>query len=158
MSDRAAILLRYHDLVLQRQDELLDLVQIESGKARRNAPEEVLDVAINSRYYAIHAKSYLSLKISAAARASPAYLNAGALPSPWSSRYHCPLNYPLALAVSDAIPGVNCRQCSCSQTCPETPFTALFAVQLLQDAGLPETCFRLSRDAVILLAPSNCRE
>ena len=40
------IFLRYHDLVLDKQDELLDLLQIESGKARRHAFEEVLDVAI----------------------------------------------------------------------------------------------------------------
>ena len=30
----AAVLLRYHDLVLDRQDELLDLIQLENGKAR----------------------------------------------------------------------------------------------------------------------------
>ena len=47
-----AILLRFHDLVLARQDEILDLVQLESGKARRHAFEEVLDVAIVARYYA----------------------------------------------------------------------------------------------------------
>src|SRR3954465_8429789 len=43
------ILMRYHDLVLDNQEELLDLLQIESGKARRHAFEEVLDVAITAR-------------------------------------------------------------------------------------------------------------
>ena len=33
--ERAAVLLRFHDLVLDRQDEVLDLIQLESGKARR---------------------------------------------------------------------------------------------------------------------------
>ena len=35
VSERAAVLLRFHDLVLQRQDEILDLIQLENGKARR---------------------------------------------------------------------------------------------------------------------------
>src|SRR5438270_13250191 len=34
---RREIFLRFHDLVLARQDELLDVVQLESGKARRHA-------------------------------------------------------------------------------------------------------------------------
>ncbi len=49
---RAAILLRFHDLVLDRQVELLDIVQLESGKARSHAFEEVADCAIVSRHYA----------------------------------------------------------------------------------------------------------
>ncbi|MBK3647616.1 hypothetical protein JHN46_44290, partial [Streptomyces sp. MBT33] len=34
---RAAVLLRFHDLVLERQAEVLDLIQLETGKARRAA-------------------------------------------------------------------------------------------------------------------------
>src|SRR4051794_34913061 len=34
-AERKRILLRYHDLVLGAREELLDLLQIESGKARR---------------------------------------------------------------------------------------------------------------------------
>src|SRR6478609_8632045 len=34
---RAAVLLRFHDLVLQRQSEVLDLIQLETGKARLHA-------------------------------------------------------------------------------------------------------------------------
>jgi succinate-semialdehyde dehydrogenase/glutarate-semialdehyde dehydrogenase len=37
MHVRERVLLRYHDLVLDRQAELLDLVQLESGKTRRQA-------------------------------------------------------------------------------------------------------------------------
>src|SRR6476620_7576826 len=37
--ERRDIFIRYHDLVLDKQDELLDLLQIESGKARRHAFE-----------------------------------------------------------------------------------------------------------------------
>ena len=51
-AQRRRILLRFHDLVLDRQEEMLDLIQLESGKARKHAFEEVLDVAIVARYYA----------------------------------------------------------------------------------------------------------
>src|SRR5947209_20289084 len=32
---REGLLMRVHDMVLERQDELLDVIQLESGKARR---------------------------------------------------------------------------------------------------------------------------
>ena len=59
LAHRRAIFLRYHDLVLDHQEQLLDLVQIEGGKARRHAVEEIYDVAINARYYAYHAAGFL---------------------------------------------------------------------------------------------------
>ncbi|MEA2437389.1 MAG: succinate-semialdehyde dehydrogenase / glutarate-semialdehyde dehydrogenase, partial [Thermoleophilaceae bacterium] len=58
-AERKRVLMRYHDLVLNHEEELLDLLQIESGKARRHAFEEVLDVAITSRYYANTAEEHL---------------------------------------------------------------------------------------------------
>ena len=50
LADRAAVLLRYHDLVFDRREELLDIVQTETGKARVNAFEELADVAMTARY------------------------------------------------------------------------------------------------------------
>ncbi|MGW6417458.1 aldehyde dehydrogenase family protein [Streptomyces sp. NPDC055055] len=49
---RKRILLRYHDLVLARRDEALDLMQAENGKTRRDAFLEVVDIGVVSRYYA----------------------------------------------------------------------------------------------------------
>ena len=59
-AERKRWLLRYHDIVLARQDEILDLVQLEAGKARRHALEEVLDAAIVARYYANTAERHLT--------------------------------------------------------------------------------------------------
>ena len=59
VAHRAQIFLRFHDLVLQRQVQLLDLIQLESGKARVHAFEEVADTAIVSRHYARRAAGYL---------------------------------------------------------------------------------------------------
>ena len=48
--ERAQVLLRFHDLVLERQDEVLDLLQLENGKARsarvRGRPRRVRDRAL----------------------------------------------------------------------------------------------------------------
>ena len=57
---RGEILLRLHDLVLDHQEQLLDLVQLESGKARSHAFEEVADVAIVCRHYARVAANHLA--------------------------------------------------------------------------------------------------
>src|SRR5689334_7544829 len=56
---RQQILLTFHDLVLDHQDDILDLIQWESGKARKHAFEEVAHVAMTARYYARTAHTHL---------------------------------------------------------------------------------------------------
>ncbi|TMM01556.1 MAG: succinate-semialdehyde dehydrogenase (NADP(+)), partial [Actinobacteria bacterium] len=56
---RQRVLLRFHDLILDRQDEILDVIQLESGKARRHAFEEIMDAAMNARYYGRMAERHL---------------------------------------------------------------------------------------------------
>ena len=51
VGERCAVLSRFHDLVLERQAEILDIVQWENGKSRGNAMDEVLDVCLTARYY-----------------------------------------------------------------------------------------------------------
>src|SRR5262249_39234588 len=60
VAERAAPILRFHDLIIERQDEVLDLIQLESGKARKHAFEEVADTAIVARYYSYHAEGLLA--------------------------------------------------------------------------------------------------
>ena len=59
VTDRSKVLLRFAERLLDRQDEVLDLIQLESGKARRHAFEEIIDVAQVSRYHARTAARYL---------------------------------------------------------------------------------------------------
>ena len=135
--ERAAVVKEYHDRVLDEQDELLDLVQRESGKSRRAAYEEVLDVAITSRYYAYHGDEHVGSR-----------RRAGAIPLLTKTIEHhhpkgvvgiiSPWNYPLTLSVSDAIPALLAGNAVVLKPAKETPFTALRAVELLCEAGLPE--------------------
>ena len=134
--ERSKIFMRFHDLVLERQDEALDIVQLESGKARGHAFEEVLDVAIVARYYARTAKKHLRPR-----------RRQGAYPLLTSTReYHhpkgvagfiVPWNYPLTLAVTDAIPALMAGNGAVVKPDAQTPFSALWAAELLREAGLP---------------------
>ncbi|NLD77096.1 MAG: succinate-semialdehyde dehydrogenase (NADP(+)) [Acidimicrobiales bacterium] len=137
VKERAAVLLRYHDLILDHQDEVLDLIQAENGKARVWAFEEVLDQAITARYYARLAPRAL--------RPTP---RLSAMPGLISTREHhvpkgvvgiiSPWNYPLVLAISDAIAALVAGNGVVIKPDSQTPFTALRAFELLEEAGLPE--------------------
>jgi succinate-semialdehyde dehydrogenase/glutarate-semialdehyde dehydrogenase len=135
--ERAAVLLRLHDLVLARQHEVLDLVQLENGKARAHAYEEVADVAIVARHYARRGASYLAPRRRASLVPGLMATTEQRHPqgvvgiiSPW--------NYPLTLAVSDALPALLAGNAVVLKPDSQTVLTALWAVDLLQQAGLPE--------------------
>ncbi|HEX8647476.1 MAG TPA: succinic semialdehyde dehydrogenase [Thermoleophilaceae bacterium] len=135
-AERRDVLLRYHDLVLDRQDEILDVIQLESGKARRHAYEEVLDGAIAARYFARSAERHLSTK-----------RRRGAFPvftATWEHHHPvgvvgviAPWNYPLVLSVSDAVPALAAGNGVVMKVDSQTPFSALLGLELLEEAGLP---------------------
>jgi succinate-semialdehyde dehydrogenase / glutarate-semialdehyde dehydrogenase len=136
IQERAAMLLRFHDLVLQHQDEVLDLIQLENGKARRHAFEEILDVCVTARYYANTAVDYLSPK-----RRQGAQL---VLTQVWEHHHPkglvgiiSPWNYPLTLGISDALPAIVAGNAVLAKPDQQTPFSALWAVRLLEEAGMP---------------------
>ena len=139
-AERARVFLRFHDLLLRRQDEVLDLIQLETGKARRHAFEEVLDTAIVSRYYALHAQRLLRPR-----------RRKGALPlltKTWELRspvgvagFIVPWNYPLNLAITDAVPALMAGNAAVLKPDAQTSLTALWAVALLREAGLPAEVF-----------------
>ena len=60
IEERADVIRDYHDRVLDERAALLDLVQLQTGKARRHAHEELLDVATNCRHYANRAVEHLA--------------------------------------------------------------------------------------------------
>jgi len=137
IADRAAVLLRLHDLVLQRQGEVLDLIQTESGKARLHAYEEVADVAINCRWLARRGPHLLADArrpglIPGLTRVLEVRQPKGVvgIVVPW--------NYPLALSISDALPALLAGNGVVVKPDAQTPLTALWGVALLREAGLPD--------------------
>jgi succinate-semialdehyde dehydrogenase/glutarate-semialdehyde dehydrogenase len=139
---RAAVLLRFHDLLLTRQSEVLDLIQLETGKARLHAYEEVMAVASAARHYGQRARGYLRPKG-----------HQGAMP--WLTRVTelrqprgvvaqiAPWNYPLELSVGDALPAFLAGNAVVMKPDSTTALTALWARQALFEAGLPTGVFQV---------------
>jgi succinate-semialdehyde dehydrogenase / glutarate-semialdehyde dehydrogenase len=135
-AERREVLLRFHDLLLDHQDDVLDVIQLESGKARRHAFEEIMDAAMVARYYARTAERYLKPK-----------RRRGAFPfltATWELHHPVgvvgvisPWNYPLTLSISDAVPAIAAGNAVIIKADSKTPFTALKGLELLEQAGLP---------------------
>ena len=136
-AQRERILLRFHDLVLEQQVEVLDAIQLESGKTRAHAFEEVLDTALVARHYGRAAARYLRPR-----------RRAGAVPVLSQSVEHhrpkgvvgivSPWNYPLSLAITDALPALMAGNAVVLRPDLQASLTALTGVRLLTEAGLPE--------------------
>jgi succinate-semialdehyde dehydrogenase/glutarate-semialdehyde dehydrogenase len=140
--DRVRFALRMHDLLLARQDEVLDLIQAENGKARRDGFLEVADIANTARYYARTARAVLRTKH-----------RTGLLPGLTSTRelHHpkgvvaivSPWNYPLALGAGDTIPALIAGNAVVQKPDNQTALTALWALSIAREAGLPEDVWQI---------------
>jgi succinate-semialdehyde dehydrogenase/glutarate-semialdehyde dehydrogenase len=140
--ERAKVFLAMHDLVLDNQDTLMDLVQTENGKARRDAYLEVADIAVTCRYYARTAGRVLAPKV-----------RTGIIPLVTSVRelrhprgivtVISPWNYPLSLAAGDTIPALLAGNAVVQKPDNQTALTALFARELAVRAGLPEDLWQI---------------
>jgi len=134
--ERSRIFLRFHDLVIEHRDEALDILQCENGKARRDALEEVVDVAITSRHYGRNSAALLRPKHRRGA--VPGAVGVVELRHPKGVvGVIAPWNYPLTLAVSDAIPALIAGNTVVLKPDWQTSLIALWAVELLRRAGLP---------------------
>jgi succinate-semialdehyde dehydrogenase / glutarate-semialdehyde dehydrogenase len=137
LAERARTFLAVHDLVLDEQGDLLDLIQIENGKARAHAFEEVGDVAVVARHYARRASAYLRPRRRQGA--FPLLSQATELRHPRGVvGIISPWNYPLTLAVSDAIPALVAGNAVVLKPDTQTALTALRALELFSSAGVPE--------------------
>ncbi|MFJ9208178.1 succinic semialdehyde dehydrogenase [Streptomyces sp. NPDC102264] len=137
---RAAVLLRFHDLLLERQAEVLDLIQLETGKARLHAHEEVQGLAVEARHYGRAAASYLRPKRHTGV--VPALTKVTELRQPRGVIGQiAPWNYPLELSAGDALPAFVAGNAVVMKPDTETALTALWARDLLIEAGLPPEVF-----------------
>ena len=142
LAERAAIVLRLHDLVLEHRDLIMDLIQVENGKARRDAFLEVGDIANTCRYYA-----------RTAARALAPKRRTGLIPGLTAVQEHhhpkgvvtviSPWNYPFSLGVGDTIPALLAGNAVLQKADNQTALTALFGLELAREAGLPEDVWQI---------------
>jgi succinate-semialdehyde dehydrogenase / glutarate-semialdehyde dehydrogenase len=141
-AQRAAVLLRFHDLVLRHQSDVLDLIQLESGKSRMHAQEEVQSVAVTARHYGRRGPAYL--KARGATGAVPGLTKVRVLHHPKGVIGQVsPWNYPFALSVGDALPAFAAGNAVVTKPDTQTALTALWARRMLIEAGLPEAVWQI---------------
>lgn len=140
--ERGKILLRFHDLLLKNRELLMDIIQLETGKSRNSAFEEILLTAITARYYGNQVGKILKPKrrrgaIPILTKSTERHVPKGVIGqiSPW--------NYPLILGIADSLPGIAAGNALVAKPDSSTPFTSLLAFKLLFEAGLPRNVVQL---------------
>ncbi|HEX6198631.1 MAG TPA: succinic semialdehyde dehydrogenase [Thermoanaerobaculia bacterium] len=141
-AERAAVLRRFHDTVLDEADRVLDTIQRESGKARRDALSEVVTVAGTARYYVAHGEGHLADERRQAAvpgltsaRVAHKPLGVCGLITPW--------NFPFLLSVADALPALLAGNAVVVKPSEVTPLSAELGREMLIASGLHPDLFQL---------------
>ena len=133
---RKRVLLRAHDLLLERREQLLDAVQTETGKTRGQAFEEVFIAASSTRYAALSAKGVLSQKRRRAG--IPLVMSTRVLYEPKGIvGVITPWNYPLALAIMDISPALAAGNGIVQKADDQGALSILLARRAFVDAGVP---------------------
>jgi acyl-CoA reductase-like NAD-dependent aldehyde dehydrogenase len=142
LKEREALFMRLHDIVLERQDEIMDMICWESGKARKHAFDEPLHIALTARYYARTGNQHLGTKRVAGVVPGLTHVEVNRIPkgvvgiiSPW--------NYPFTMALCDGLPALKAGNAVVSKPDAQTMLTALLGVELLREAGFPEDLWQV---------------
>ena len=142
VQERVKPFLAAHDRFLDARFELADLIQLENGKARMNALEEPFDVALNLRYYGYRAASFL--KPNRRQGAMPPFTRTFEVRHPWGVvGLITPWNYPLNLAIGDAVAALMAGNAVVLKPSELTPFSVMAGMEILRGAGLPDDLFQV---------------
>jgi succinate-semialdehyde dehydrogenase/glutarate-semialdehyde dehydrogenase len=143
VAERGARLLRYRDAIVDRADEVVDLLARECGKPRHEALlHEVMVVADIITYFAKHAERILtpqklSLHMMKHRKSYIHYIPRGVVGviSPW--------NYPFQLPLRDVATALIAGNGAVLKPSEVTPLVALKAKEIWDGAGLPEDLFQV---------------
>ena len=133
--ERSKVIARFHDLCLQRSEQVFDTIQSETGKTRRDALAELVTVAGTARYYVAHGGRHLApdrkrgaipVVTSSAVEYRP--FGVVGLISPW--------NYPFILTAADAIPALLAGNAVLLKPSELTPLSAALAKDLFVESGM----------------------
>ncbi len=140
--ERARVLLRFAGDVLDGQADVLDLLQLEGGKARAHAFEEVAYASQVARHFAVAGPRYLApravggmIPLATAAQVHLWPVGVVGVIAPW--------NYPLSMVVSEALPALLAGDAVVVKPDPQTTLTALWVAQRLEACGLPPGLFQV---------------
>ena len=140
MKERAAVLERALQVVIRRQDDIIDTVVQETGKARTDAMSmEVFSVADQLCYYAKNAAKFLRphkrrvhgmLGLMKQLRIVYKPLGVVGLITPW--------NGPFVLVMNQAAQAIMAGNAVVAKGSEVTPYSAKLAEDIFREAGLPE--------------------
>lgn len=142
ISSRAKLLRTFESLMWKYQEQILDVIQWETGKPRKHAFEEILDVSQNIGFVTGKGPSILRDRATSGAvpilsRATVSHHPIGVIGviAPW--------NYPFTLAISDACAALLAGNSVVLKPASQTPLCAIMVYSLLQRAGLAPGVFQL---------------
>ena len=102
---RRRVLLKAHDLLLERSEQILDILQTESGKTRGQAFEEIFQGANVTRYSALGARKALATKRRRAGIPLVIVTHVTYQPKGLAGVI-TPWNYPVSLSLMDVVPAL----------------------------------------------------
>ena len=142
VAKRMKVFKRFHALVLKHNETIVDLIQAESGKARRMAFEETCDVPmVTSHYLGVAPKL---LKPRRRGGPVPVVSSSTEIRQPKGVvGIIAPWNFPFATGLSDAIPALMAGNGVVLKPDNKTALSPLYGVELLYEAGLPQGLFQV---------------
>ena len=133
---RLAVMKRFHALLLERGLVVADLMQVETGKARRMAFEETCDVLMVTSHYIKAAPRILKERkhggvVPLVSTSTEVRIPKGVigLISPW--------NFPFATSLSDAMPALIAGNGVVLKPDNKSTLNVAYGVGLLYEAGMP---------------------
>ncbi|MEL0316235.1 MAG: succinic semialdehyde dehydrogenase [Aquiluna sp.] len=140
--ERSKIAYRLVDAVIARQDELMDILQRETGKSRAHAFEEITGALAAISYYAKTSPKLLKRKkvrggvpLLITAYTEPAPVGVVGIVTPW--------NYPLALTMMDVIPALLAGNSVVQKADNQTAKTVKLARDIAVAVGIPEKVWQV---------------
>jgi succinate-semialdehyde dehydrogenase/glutarate-semialdehyde dehydrogenase len=142
---RAKVVYRFIDRFIERQDEIIELVTKETGKARSEAISmEVFAPMAAATYYAKRAKKFLKprkrriaglLGLAKQLRVAYVPLGVAGIITPW--------NGPVALAVNPIVQALMAGNTVVLKPSEVTPFSSQLVAEIFAQAGLPENVLQV---------------
>ena len=139
---RARVASKLVDALIAKQEELMDMLQKETGKSRSHAFEEITGALAAISYYAkVTPKLMRRQKVRGGvpllitAYTEPAPVGAVGIVTPW--------NYPLALTMMDVIPAIMAGNAVVQKADNQTAKTVLMARDIAVSAGVPERIWQV---------------
>ena len=139
---RARVASQLVDSLIAKQEDLMDMLQKETGKSRSHAFEEITGALAAISYYAkVTPKLMKRQKVRGGvpllitAYTEPAPVGAVGIVTPW--------NYPLALTMMDVIPALMAGNAVVQKADNQTAKTVLMARDIAVSAGVPELIWQV---------------